>query len=422
MDAVLLVLAMLFLLMTLVGLFVGVAASQVAAELPDGVLGWVSRSKGPLIAGLAVAFPAGWFALLVVSGGSGLAGLAVGAAASGGYWRLSTKVHRRWLVRQARLSAPRPVLPPRGPRLAPWPAPAAFGRKFVAVRPPTLAERDSQEIADRRARRVRRDLLALAIGSFAASKVLTVAGWTAGAVVAFSVTALALAGVVVLAGYRSSRARGWRRRAHHTRGAARSLGQVAAAHGWRVFEPGHPGVASRWPSSPLLPPSSPRLVIPVTVTGKVGGWEFLAVEERSPSRHASGQPFVQHAYLLWLPGLNLPSVSLTWRGDAPVARSTGLGLPLKLELEDFNRKFLIETTEHRFAHMLFHPRVMEHLLQTLPDGCRFTAAADALILSDLGSLDPARFEDHIASLIGIANLLPSHMVQDYSYRVSAPAR
>ncbi|MFN2626921.1 MAG: hypothetical protein ABR520_12660 [Mycobacteriales bacterium] len=339
-----------------------------------------------------------------------VAQLVIGALTSLAVLRLMRAGRRRWAELRAVATAPRPELPPIRGRLELPASRTRFERRAPAVRPLEPHERHDAELWDRRLRKARNALVFAGFAMFVAARLwLTVIGRPLVPLGLGMLASLAL--VAPVAAVRVLLRRRWRARARKVlRGL--TVEALAAAHGWHTYVPGHPGAASRLPGAPLLPPDTPRRDVPITIVGRVGPWELWGLQETGPPAGPRGKEFIQYAYIVWVPGTWLPTLTLRGRDDVQTAELLMGDLPL--EWEDFNRLYFIESHGmSEYAHMMIHPRLMEHIFRTLPDGARLTFCNDAVVLSGPGALEVARLEDHVECVVGVADLLPRHLVSRF---------
>jgi hypothetical protein len=93
-----------------------------------------------------------------------------------------------------------------------------------------------------------------------------------------------------------------------------------------------------------------------------------------------------------------------------------LGLPeVRLELEAFNRRFVVECEDERFAIAFLDPRMMEALL-ALPDGITTLAGDHALLLSANGLLPPERMLRLYEAAVAIHERVPRSLPSLYPPR------
>ena len=169
----------------------------------------------------------------------------------------------------------------------------------------------------------------------------------------------------------------------------------------------------RWPSSPFLPAAMPGVETLFAMSGSIGSRRVWLVEERARVRSRSATTHtVRHWVVLCaLPGVQLPSMTVGRRTAFGASQMTVAGL--SVESEDFNRQFHVVHNDQRYAHAVLHPRMVEHVVATMPQGSQLTIQGDAAWLWSPGPLTPWNVPAAVACLTGLADLFPRHVAVDH---------
>lgn len=87
---------------------------------------------------------------------------------------------------------------------------------------------------------------------------------------------------------------------------------------------------------------------------------------------------------------------------------------LQFESAEFNRRFLVSTSEPAFAHAILHPRMLERLLQPDVRGLDITLERNVVMTSRWSMLKTVRgLEKRLTVLTDIAELIPEHAKSQY---------
>jgi hypothetical protein len=392
-------------------------ARRLARALPDAAVRAVGRRPGGTGSAVALALAAaGRETVAALHDGSPptagiVSGLLAGAAVTRCCYVARTELRRRDLQRQASAME----LPPRITDVdARGFAPTGFDRCFASSRSRSAGRPSPDERWDRRIRSAQHLLVGAGTLLFVANLVV-IAVWRP-ATTPFLVWIYAGCWLlaVLTVPVRLAQAWRWSWRARTVKGRATSLEHVARAHGWSHVSPGNPALRRRWPTSPLLEDGPGHRVL-ATVIGAVGDWRLWITVESGAPDSTGWSHATQTVYLLWVPGTRFPTTAVVGRESAPALNR--VGTPWSVELEEFNRRFVVQAEDDRVSHAVLHPRLVEHLMATLPDAASVVLTDDALTLTAPGPLDVTRVEDHVACLVGLAELLPPHLLLDQRVRV-----
>jgi hypothetical protein len=193
-----------------------------------------------------------------------------------------------------------------------------------------------------------------------------------------------------------------------------SFESVALTHRWRVSTQSSQQLALRWPEMGFLPIGIEQYLSDACLEINIDGWRGWVVSEAgSPasSRERLLRSRQQSVSLMWLPGTRLPPVSVSGRETRYLLEQHK---NQRLELEEFNRYFHVQATDARSASAVLSPRLMEHLLVSLPDGGTLRIAGDAATLVVPEPLQPWRVEEYVAFLSRVVALLPSYYLREYA--------
>jgi hypothetical protein len=165
--------------------------------------------------------------------------------------------------------------------------------------------------------------------------------------------------------------------------------------------------------SPLLAQSEPGRLTLTAMTGHLGSRFVGLVEERARvrSRHVASYTVRHWVVLCDLPGVNLPAVTIGGRDTFGPSQLAGRGV--SVELEEFNRRFHVVHSDAALAHAVLHPRMVEHLIATLPAGSHLTVGGDTAWLWTPGPLTPWNIPAAIVCVTGVADLFPRHVAVEY---------
>jgi hypothetical protein len=387
-------------------------ARRLTRALPDVAVR--ALSTRPAITGsavtLALAATGGSTVAALDDGSPPAAGIVSGVLAGAAVVRCCYVARTEWRRRELQRQASGMELPPRITDLDAREFPStAFVRRFASSRSTSAGDRAADERWDRRVRSAQHLLMGAGTVLFVAN-VVVIAVWrpaeTPPLVWLYAACWLLSALTVPV---RLAQARRWSWRSRRIKGRASSLVEVARAHGWSCVSPGNPVLRRRWPTSPLLEDGPGHRVL-ATVTGQVGGWRLWITAESGAPDSTGWSYASQTVYLLWVPGTRFPTTAVVGRESTPALNR--VGTPWSVELDDFNRRFVVQAEDDRVAHAVLHPRLVEHLMATLPDAASVVLTDDALTLTAPGPLDVTRVEDHVACVVGLADLLPPHLLLD----------
>ena len=118
--------------------------------------------------------------------------------------------------------------------------------------------------------------------------------------------------------------------------------------------------------------------------------------------------------------MNLPAVTIGGRdtfGASPLG-----GGAVQVELEEFNRGFHVVHEEAAFAHAVLHPRMIEHLIATLPAGSQLTVGGDTAWLWSRGPLTLWNIPAAIVCVTGVTDLFPRHVAVAYGVSTARGVR
>ncbi|MDX6286022.1 MAG: hypothetical protein QOG53_1507 [Frankiales bacterium] len=221
---------------------------------------------------------------------------------------------------------------------------------------------------------------------------------------------LGLVGLVVL--FQHARRKHADRRAAHRHGARLNVQSIAHAHGWHVCAPTAKSFKARWPGLPFFPVDADHRALQA-LAGHVGAYQLFICEERSgakSSREFLTRQMRHTVYVMWLPGVDLPSLSLAGRDARYPVEQIG---NQTLESETFNRRFHVSSVGAKYASAVLTPRLMHYLLGNFPEGSQLVLGGDAVALVAPGRLQPWRVEQHVACLSDTVALLPSYLLRDH---------
>lgn len=157
-----------------------------------------------------------------------------------------------------------------------------------------------------------------------------------------------------------------------------------------------------------------------TVQAVTGPWQWWMVEERSAESvlerdfysniaHGFTRP-ARTSWVVWLPGAGLRPWSVRGRDTARVI--DWFRDDLQFELESFNRRFVVHHGEddEAYAHAMAHPRVMDLVGRSLPDGAVLEVSHDAARLTYETRLREGDLERCAAVVLALASLIPAHFL------------
>lgn len=127
-----------------------------------------------------------------------------------------------------------------------------------------------------------------------------------------------------------------------------------------------------------------------------------------------------HVVALHLP-TSLPRLDVTAEGLGARARKLVGGKDLQLELEDFNREYLVVADDERTAHAVLHPRLVERLMEQDVRGRRWRVEGRWLVTWEPGRTDVDRIARLLAAVTLVADAVPRHVWQDHGHDPAAPA-
>jgi hypothetical protein len=159
-----------------------------------------------------------------------------------------------------------------------------------------------------------------------------------------------------------------------------ALVQLCAARGWG-YAADDPTLCWRWSGQPFGQGDNPKAVN--VVTGTASGHPFTAFDysyETHTSNPRGGRTTTTHQFAVCAVPMPAPLGSVEVVPENPLTRAAGaVGLmrDIKLESEEFNRRFRVAATNPKLASDLLTPRTMEFLLSAPALAWR-TEGADVL--------------------------------------------
>ncbi len=229
---------------------------------------------------------------------------------------------------------------------------------------------------------------------------------------------LVASGVVLLV------ARGIQIYRHHREGGALTVASAAALNDWRVSHYQGPDLVRAFASSPLprVRFKGERIDQEVTVHARSGDRLWWATQQRAKLRKtkdAVPRTLVRSSWIVWLPGVNLPSMLVTGRDNTRVR--DWFGPSIQLESETFNRRHYAyaHPGQQRQAVAVLHPRMMELLIAALPDGATALVQGDYVCVWRDGPMHGTDLCTHGSLALQIADLLPTFLLRDH---LTEPAR
>lgn len=176
-------------------------------------------------------------------------------------------------------------------------------------------------------------------------------------------------------------------------------------------------VARRFPNAPLLRPHGrfERVEHPRVIDGVSNGRYWWVVEQRA-ALNGDYQPVTRTTCLTWLPGVDLPPLLVRGRDQVELTRWFSSGMVL--ESWDFGQRLhvLTDRAHQRESTAVLHPRMMQHLLEHLPDGVSLHLRGDVLSLVLDRALSPAEVAPTVAVLLRCADLLPTFLLKELAAR------
>jgi hypothetical protein len=172
-------------------------------------------------------------------------------------------------------------------------------------------------------------------------------------------------------------------------------------------------LGDRFPHVPLVR-TGPRggRVQTLSVDGRAGDRLWWATVQKGNTYDRSGVPSRRYRTTcwVWLPGGDLPCVSVCGRDLSPVAEWFGEGLPL--ESWEFNEAFLVRAAaeDRRAAVALLTPRLMELLGTHLPDGAQLGVVADVLFVVVERCVREDELAPVVSFVLAAADLLPRYLL------------
>jgi hypothetical protein len=356
---------------------------------------------------------------LVGSGDEPLLGLVVGAVLGLLTGSIALFVllaaQRSYLVS---LASPGPAVPPRGQGLAAWlvPVPTPF-RTLVAD-----GDRHAHRL-DRGLRRTRSAALLLLVVLYPAARAWQLLSFSAhGEADVPGALLLGLVGAAVV----------WLAVTVILRCVPRTTATDPLPIGSLLTKEDDDRLRERFPDAPLLRHAGHRsarggIRVPWTVDGLAGKryWWVTVRQGAVYDDRGLRRTRRRSTCLVWLPGLELPSVALRGRDSAAVADWFREGLPF--ESWDFNERWYVEHEAgcRRWAVALLHPRAMSLIDRSLPDGATLVFSSDTLCLSFERVLVPGEVAGIAAFALALADLVPVgvlHDLRDKTYPVPRPSR
>lgn len=172
-------------------------------------------------------------------------------------------------------------------------------------------------------------------------------------------------------------------------------------------------VARRFPTAPLLRPTTPfeRVEHPRVIDGVCGGRHWWVVEQRA-ALNGDDQPVTRTTCLSWLPGVDLPALLVRGRDQVELTRWFSSGLVLESWAFGKRLHVLTDRAHAREATAVLHPRMMQHLLDHLPDGASLHIRGEHLSLVLDRPLSGSEVGPAVAALLTCADLLPSYLLKE----------
>jgi hypothetical protein len=205
---------------------------------------------------------------------------------------------------------------------------------------------------------------------------------------------------------------------HHRAGRGSSVRRLAVARGWRTTKTDSGQLATRFPQLPLLQPIRPGLFPTRGVIWGVAAdrrwWAADQVGGELGAGNLANHVIRRSMVIVSLPEASLPLLVVSGRDLVRVR--DWLDDSMLLESEDWNRRIWVwcRPEDSRYAHAVLHPRAMEHLMATLPDGMAMVVAGDALAVWRDDPLIASDLEAALHCALGMADLLPGFVLNDYT--------
>ena len=151
------------------------------------------------------------------------------------------------------------------------------------------------------------------------------------------------------------------------------------------------------------------------VTGTFAGRPALSFEYSYRTGSGKNQTtYTFHVVAVTLPTY-LPNLELTPEGmGARLAKAFG-GQDIQFESEEFNRRWRIQARDHKFAHDVLHPRLMERLLRPDAGGTSLRIEGTSILCWSSGIQRTERIAPRAALLCAVVDAVPRYVWQDHGH-------
>lgn len=140
-------------------------------------------------------------------------------------------------------------------------------------------------------------------------------------------------------------------------------------------------------------------------------YQTTTTDGKTTQRHTHPFSIVAARVPLSLPGLTLTPETIFHR----IGNKLGVH-ELTFELEEFNRRYFIQSSDQRLAHDLLHPKAIEYLMAQPVRQWQFGGMY--VVLSTPGSITPLEFSHKLTEIQEFMKLIPNYVIQDRGFTPS----
>jgi hypothetical protein len=192
----------------------------------------------------------------------------------------------------------------------------------------------------------------------------------------------------------------------------RRLQEWAASVGW-TYLGGDRSLVRRWRGRPFDIGDSKRVseLVAGTFAGRPAlSFRFECTTGTGKNRSTLTYHVVTTALPTWLPTLELMPENVATR----LARA--LGFPdIELESEEFNRVWRVGAGDHRFAHAVLHPRLMERLLRPDARGMSWRIEGSDILSWSTGAPRTEAIAPRLQVLAAVVDAVPRFVWLDHGH-------
>lgn len=169
--------------------------------------------------------------------------------------------------------------------------------------------------------------------------------------------------------------------------------------------------------SPFGLGSSPRLQNLICGNRDGIDWYLFDYSYQTQSGTGENQSTTTHSYGIVAARVPLSLPRLTLTPENMFHRiGSKLGVQdLTFELEEFNRRYFIQSQDPKRAHDLLHPKAIEYLMGKPVR--HWQMAGTYVLISQSGTLRPQQFHEMLSEMEGFLQLVPDYVRQDIGFPV-----